>query len=61
MTPRRIYPPVYIDRKDNKIYCCPGKHVCLSHGGTEALADQICPLRERYLRPQPSHYVNKHL
>jgi len=55
---RRIYPPVYIDSKKN-IFCCRDRHICLSHGGTEAMADQFCKVRVRYLEPSASDYWNK--
>lgn len=59
MPPRiRIYPPICTD-SDKKIYCCELKHVCISNGVTEEIADKICPVRERYLRPVPKHFRDK--
>lgn len=57
MSGQRIYPTVYIEA--GKIYCCPVKHVCFSDGGTNALANDNCPARIRYLTSFESDYYNR--
>lgn len=43
------YPFACTDR-EGKMFCCIHKHILISHGGSEALANKMCPERVQYIQ-----------